>query len=487
MKFSVGTNWDFSLIDSLAKIPEVREVYGSSNATPVGTGRPSFILGKISKDDMALYIKRLHERGIKFNYTLNAPCLNNLEFTKDAHIELIDQLEWLVSIGIDGVTVSIPYLLEIIKKRFPQLHAKVSIIAHVNSVQRARYFENLGADELMIDFLMNRDFKQLEKIQNSVKCQLAILLNDACISGCPYRYYHYNVSGHASQTNHPTKGFFVDYCAIRCTIERLKNPRLALSARWVRPEDIKFYEEIGFDTFKISGRRMSAKWIERAVKAYASRRLDGNLSDILDYSILGVDEEMNSPDFETMEGAAELNINSLFELANFQPQKPYIDNKSLNGFLEFYKKKECTGICDQCNHCEKYAKVAVKVNEVETKKQLDMYNKLLDELTSSKAFLGAGEVPEIDKSELPGMLWPPKVKQDFKTILSFAPEAIRPVAEQMITKIICENTKKRGANEISEEDMVAAFLKDTPILFRKQMLKSLKETGISLDKYGLKL
>ncbi|HOV26940.1 MAG TPA: U32 family peptidase [Pseudobacteroides sp.] len=485
MKLSVGTNWDTKLIDVLSNTPEVYEVYGSASATPIGNGRPSFILGKIANEDMASYITKIHEKGLKFNYTLNAPCLNNLEYNNEAHKELIEQLDWLVSIGIDGVTVSIPYLLEIVKKRFPSLSAKVSIIAQVNSVQKAKFFENLGADEIMLDYMINRDFKLLENIKKSVNCKLSLLLNDACIYGCPYRYYHYNICGHASQVNHQTKGFYIDYCAIRCTIERLRDPNLLISSRWIRPEDIKSYEDIGYDSFKVSGRRMSTNWIKNAVNAYVSRDYDGNLSSILDYSILGMEEEVHSPEFETIiSGAVQLKTDTFMKLAQFEPKKPYINNKSLDGFIKYFINKGCSGICNECNYCRSYAQKALKLDEKEMQSQLDTYESLLEDLTTSKMFLGKENKEEAKmKEETIEIVWSEKLKADFEHVISFAPEALRSFARDAILKAINENVVGRGDNEVIEEDMVNAFLVNTPAFFRNDMLNSLRELGIDLSKY----
>lgn len=50
------------------------------------------------------------------------------------------------------------------------------------------------------------------------------------------------------------KGFYLDYCLIKCTLIRFSNFKEMLKTRWIRPEDLKEYEEIGIDSFKITGR-----------------------------------------------------------------------------------------------------------------------------------------------------------------------------------------------------------------------------------------
>ena len=46
IKLHVATNWDLSLIDELAKYP-VSDLYGVSDHSIVGGGRPSFLLKKV--------------------------------------------------------------------------------------------------------------------------------------------------------------------------------------------------------------------------------------------------------------------------------------------------------------------------------------------------------------------------------------------------------------------------------------------------------
>lgn len=389
MKLSVGINWDPELIDNLAEIPEVTEVYGCNSATPVGTGRPSMVLGKTTKEDMPAYIKKVHEKGFKFSYVLNAPCMNNREYSVKGHSELIENIDWLVSIGIDGFTVSIPYIIEIIKKRHPNIAVKSAIAAHVGTARRAKHFERLGVDEIVIDNMINRDFRMLEKIKKTVNCKLTLLLNDACLYDCPYRVYHYNTCGHASQTNHETGGFYIDYCSIRCLIDRMNDPSLLISARFIRPEDVKYYEDLGFDSFKVSGRRMKTHWITRAAKAYATRIYDGNLSDILDYSIIGIEEDVETPDFEpVMKGAKDLKSPSFSKLATFRPHRPNINNRSLDGFLKQFVDLKCSGICDDCHYCKSWADKAVKTKQEDRDEDFVFYSKIMEDLVSSKVFLG---------------------------------------------------------------------------------------------------
>ncbi|GAI39936.1 unnamed protein product, partial [marine sediment metagenome] len=125
-------------------------------------------------------------------------------------------------------------------------------------------FESLGADSITLDAHINRDFKLLKAIKSAVKCELSVLMNNLCLYQCPYEYYHYNTLGHSSQSYNLLNGFPMDYCVLRCTIDRLCDTSQIIKARWIRPEDIHVYEEIGIDVFKISGRSMPTESILNA-------------------------------------------------------------------------------------------------------------------------------------------------------------------------------------------------------------------------------
>ena len=115
IKFHVATNWDLALIDKLVQYP-VSGVYGVSDHTIVGGGRPSFLLQQISEGDIADYIRKVHDKDMEFSYLLNAPCMNNMEYDPHYHKEILKYLQWISDIGADSVTVTIPFLIQLIKE-----------------------------------------------------------------------------------------------------------------------------------------------------------------------------------------------------------------------------------------------------------------------------------------------------------------------------------------------------------------------------------
>jgi len=373
MYLLVPTNWDRELISPLSHNKATVQIYGVLPTSMMGSGGSGPDIPQMTTKQAEEYIRLAHSAGLSFNYLLNAPCLNNMEWQEDTHRELLRHLEWLVGAGVDSVTVAIPYLLELIKCQFPHLKVEVSTIAHVDSVARARFFESLGADTIMLHSNINRDLKLLKAIRSAVKCELGVLVNTSCLYQCPYEYYHNNTLGHASQSHNPLNGSYMDYCVFHCALSSISDTSQLIKSRWIRPEDMHVYQEMGIDFFKIGGRAMPTEWIINATEAYSSRHYQGNLYDILNNF---------SPNIRTVKP----NLSGTQITAIASPPKLYIDNQALKGFIDFFKKKDCLSGCSQCDYCQEIADKVVRFDRYEADKYISALEKFLADLISGKIF-----------------------------------------------------------------------------------------------------
>ncbi len=480
MNLSVATNWDPLWLDECLAIPQVEEVFGVMQKTPVGSGRPYFIIAEPGDCDVAATVKRVHAAGRRFNYLLNGPCMNNMEFDKAIHKQLIRHIEWLGEIGVDSVTVSIPYLIDIIKHRLPAMEVRVSVIAHVNSVQRAVLFENLGADSITLDFNVNRDFKLLGKIRRSVGCRLILVANDPCLYQCPFRYYHYNLLGHSTQPYNPLDGFYVDYCIVRCTIEKFTHPEEIIRSRWIRPEDTTRYEEVGIDAFKISGRRMSTRWLSNVTGAYAGRSYRGNLFDLLNCVSPGIDPDVRSPQYQRFLQQSEfLEREKLVRLGQLYPVKPYIDNEALDGFIDYFRNKNCLADCGECDYCRNVARRAIRLDRNEADIYVEALRELLHDLASSRLF----EEPSPAGQKM-GIVWQEGASSLLTGVMGKIPETFRDIACKTVSLRAEALALERNVETVGEEDVVQAFISETPAAFRDDLLLDLRARGILPEDWG---
>src|SRR4030065_2963335 len=110
----------------------------------------AMFIPKVRKKEVSHFIAEARKKGLSFNYLINATCFDNLEFTKKGYKKIIEHLEWISSTGTDMVTVTLPFLLEMIRKEFPHLKVCVSSFARVQNVHLAKYWEEIGADKIIL-------------------------------------------------------------------------------------------------------------------------------------------------------------------------------------------------------------------------------------------------------------------------------------------------------------------------------------------------
>ena len=449
----------------MAKFPVV-DLYGSAPKSITGGGRPYFLLKDVNDEAITEYISKVHNNKMTFSYALNAPCMNNMEFDPHYHKELLKYLQWISDIGADNIIVSIPLLIQLIKEQFPKLKVRVSTVSHVNSVNRAKFYESFGVDEITPDVGINRDFKTLEKIRKAVKCNIIMLLTDGCLYQCPFRLYHYNILGHASQTYQQFECRYIDTCILNCSMIKYSNLTEVIKCRWIRPEDLSHYEAIGINSFKIAGRAMPTSWIVRAVKAFSSRKYEGNLADILEgFQISFGDIQENDPITGFKQTIGKESRSRLF-----------IDNTKLNGFIDFFKKQNCLAMCGDCNYCAEWAKKAVYLDEEEAGKYVESLKSYMNDILTGREFGLESAKPKEEKKT--GLSWNPETAKLFDELVKLTPPQFQSMARMAISSLTEEKAKKRNSQEVNNQDMIEAFIEGTPVTFQANMKEGLKKYGL---------
>jgi collagenase-like PrtC family protease len=182
---------------------------------------------------------------------------------------------------VSGVTIAHPFLLQFVKREFPDFRLNVSLIAGVDTVAAARKFEDLGVNVINLNpFTINRDFDALRAIRRAVRCELELYANIPCLDHCPQRVAHYAYSGRASQET-GTPEVSQDPFLMRCSHTFLSEPIEFLRSPFIRPEDVSGYGELGIDIIKLSDRTESTEFLVNTARAYAEGKYDGNLFDLI--------------------------------------------------------------------------------------------------------------------------------------------------------------------------------------------------------------
>ena len=397
IRLSVATNFQPELLAALDDYP-VFELFGKLPSDKIGGGRASFTLAPTSAARFKSHVASAWEKGIGFNYLINPACMDNREYTRQGQAELNETLDFVAGCGINCVTVSLPFLLPIIKRRYPRLKVRVGVYARVDSVAKARFWEDAGADCITLESIsVNRDFGLLAAIRKAVKLDLQLIVNSNCMMFCPLSGHHMVNLAHASQKGHRSRGFMIDYCVLKCSHEKLRDPSNYLRSEFIRPEDLKDYVEMGFTSFKVLERGAPTDVMAARVKAYSEGRFDGNLldliqpygykqkSDLTSGGMLNFWKYFFRPELARLSGLKKLK--KLAErrgmLAPLAGDPVYIDNRKLDGFLAGLKDKDCRNTdCARCGYCAAWTAKAVSIDEAYRSELLRLYGEAFSDMHS---------------------------------------------------------------------------------------------------------
>jgi hypothetical protein len=223
-------------------------------------------------------------------------------------------------------------------------------------------------------------------------------VNNWCRQDCAIAGNHAVALSAASRAK--SRGFPLDYCSILCNQIRLREPVNYVRANWIRPEDLHYYEKLGYDTFKIVERNTPTQILLERVKAYSERRYEGNLLDLVQNYAYPRDKL----------GAVGKNASSLRRMVKYFV-KPFtvnlfhfrklidfgkaasmlypreganpvvVDNRALDGFLARFAERNCQSTdCESCRYCHEWAARAVKIDPSYKAKLEPLYDDLLGDI-----------------------------------------------------------------------------------------------------------
>ena len=365
MKLTVATNWDDKLIKKIAlenckAKNKVVEVFGSLKSDFIGSSRPSAILPFVSMVDVKKHIALCHKNNIKFNYVINAISYHNQEFDLVFRKKVVNFISTLINIGIDAVTIANPILIETIRNAFPQLYICASTVCKIDTIKRINWYSELGINRIILETDINRNFKLIKKISLSCKVELEVLANLQCIFQCPNNTYDYVCDGFRSQNI--DKCIFYNYPKIKCCNKKLKNLIELIKSPWIRPEDVRHYYKLNIDFLKIAGREAPTSWLINTIKAYLNESYEGNFFDLTGNQVI------SSIGLMPVRGEEIL-----------APITISLDNKKMNGFLNYFVSEKCTTDCDNCDYCNKWSR-NIKINGMNRLKYIERSDLLLKKI-----------------------------------------------------------------------------------------------------------
>lgn len=431
VRYDVGTNFDSKIIDIIKendKEHRIKNIYGKMKNDCLPGGRANSTIADLTEQQFADYIKTCNENGITFNYLINPLCMGQSELDPDEGANIRNTIHKLYDIGVREFTINSPSLIKYVKKEFSDVRVTLGLYAYPVTIQQVEYWRNWGVDEITLDHGFNRKFDKLRKLMTFYKdsdFSMRVIANNFCLKECPYRLTHGSFIGHSDP-----KAMSMDYSLINCEYRKVSNPKAMLTAEWIRPEDVHYYEElaeeIGYKNFslKLIDRNAPTAFIERVIKAYCAESYEGNLLDILNWPAnkkgfgkpaggppMGMPAgapPMGMPAGGSPAGIPEIRFASRMD-KSFMPKfgmamnvpNIYIDNQKLDGFIEHFingnncENTVCAGTMIEdgrkcsfaCDHCGTWAKKVISYNEEEVSRWLENTKYVLDTIEKGGMYL----------------------------------------------------------------------------------------------------
>jgi collagenase-like PrtC family protease len=311
IRLCAGYSGKMEDLKKLAACPSrLKSVYAGGVDGMFAGGRPLYMGSRKDLGDQVVYA---HNHDMKFEVALNAP-VNVPEYSDTQWWRALKTyLRELSDLGVDGVIVSQPLVMEAVKTE-TDMQLIVSTICEVMTARGALYYEKMGADVIIPSMNANMNPDELLLMNRSLKhAKLRIMVNERCLGDCPWRKAHFDQV--AERAHNRTYNY--DRYFLNCHRMFHREPHLLLANNAIRPEDLVHYENITQD-FKIVGRQAPIADTLLRIRAYSEGSFDGNYVRLLVSRL--------APHLE-------------------------IPNKALDGLIE--KKWSCSKICSECNHCRK--------------------------------------------------------------------------------------------------------------------------------------
>jgi len=225
-------------------------------------------------------LRAIRALGLRLDLLLNANCYGPAAASPELARHVTSLVERAaLSVAVDVVTTTSPFIAAVIKQQFPHITTRASVNMRVGTVQGMKYLADVF-DSFYLQRDYNRDLVRIAQLREWADLngkELCILVNSGCLGFCPGQTFHDNLVAHEAEITSGSDPRAVLVC--RRVLADRRNWTALLHATWVRPEDLWHYERF-FSLAKVATRMHSRP--ARVVAAYAAGDFAGNLLDLLE-------------------------------------------------------------------------------------------------------------------------------------------------------------------------------------------------------------
>lgn len=143
--------------------------------------------------------------------------------------------------GVQSVTVANLSLAWLIKQELPDVRVVGSVLMGIATPLQALIARG-SLDAITADNRLVRDLPALERLRLAFPGELRLIVNEACLPGCPWRMQHFYEMGYGE-----------GWPRSLCDQMLAERPWLRLTGAWILPRHLRHYEGL-VDSLKLAGR-----------------------------------------------------------------------------------------------------------------------------------------------------------------------------------------------------------------------------------------
>lgn len=212
--------------------PKLLSVYLPLPGTAVGSGRP--------RQPMAHLAEFLEHRLFPVNVLVNPIVLPKpLDKIWPDIAHALREFERRH--GMVSVTTADLLLAERIRQEFPDCIIAASVLMDIATSWQAHLLNGV-CDVLVPSSQVMRNLPALRELRKAFNGRIRLIVNEACLPGCPYRRQHFFEMGQEEALPHSL-----------CEPLLKAHPWLRLTGAWVLPQHLHFYDGL-IDEWKLAGR-----------------------------------------------------------------------------------------------------------------------------------------------------------------------------------------------------------------------------------------
>ena len=168
-KITIPCHWDREVINQILsqETPSrarIVEVYGVlAEGGPVGHGRSSESVVKVTRDDAVAFRGFLHQNNLAFNYLLNAPF--RFDGGADQRKALDDYLSWILGdLKPDSITITSHELMQYVRQVDAKVPIRISTIAAIKNVADLEKYLDVAPNRVVPHHDVGKDWKSLREL-----------------------------------------------------------------------------------------------------------------------------------------------------------------------------------------------------------------------------------------------------------------------------------------------------------------------------------